>query len=144
MNVRSHKPKSAIQDRSAVDRYRFRRVLIIHEAIFQFFSETEVKITCRQVVFSYLATLLFRHVALCTDHAIFSFHSPLRASFQVRLNGTKNKPCFQVFREGTHRVQIQLCVTFGIQCLTLKTKPESMVDGKHMPDCGVIGNERNK
>ena len=27
---------------------------------------------------------------------------------------------------------------------TLSTKPESMVDGKHMPDCGVTGNKTKK
>ena len=111
----------------------------------QFFSSS-VKLKSKYLVskFSYLATLLFRHVALCIDHAIIPFHSPLRASFQVRLRGTKNKPCFQVLREGTLQVPIKLFATFALQCLTLQTKPASMVDGKHMPDCGVIGNETNK
>lgn len=87
---------------------------IVSEVIFQFFSGTEVKITCQQVLFSYLETLIFRHVAFCLDDAIFLFHSPLRASFQVRLRGVKKKsPCFQVFREGTRQVPMQF-VTFAI------------------------------
>ena len=42
----------------------------------------------------------------------FPFHSPLRASFQVRSRGAKKKPRFEVSREGTPQVPIQ-CVTLA-------------------------------
>ena len=72
--VRNHKPKSACQDGSTVYSKQSRRVLILFYVVFQFFSRTEVKITCQQVLFSNLETVLFRHVA-CYFSVPFSSQS---------------------------------------------------------------------
>ena len=104
MHVYSHKPKSATRDRSTVDNQQSRRVLLIHQAIFRFFSGTEVKITCQQVLFPYLEALFFRHAAFFTHVAIFPFHSLLRTSFRVPQHGAKTKPRFKVSSHQNKRI----------------------------------------